>query len=619
VPESDGSQSPFITPPARRRHAVPAASGASPFPEPSHDGDTLDPPARVGALTRRTLTAAGLSGVALLAACQTLPTPRLVRRSPTPAVTSPSTSTSLATTPTTATTTAATTTATTSVSTTPTATSTTAATTAATTTSTPATTTTTTAALPPPPLAALPVPELLARRATFGPTRALLDRINAMGVTAWLDEQLAAGSVADPSGDAVTAAWPDLQRPYAALVAAKPDAWRIPKQLQAHAVARAVWSSRQLLEVMAQFWDNHLHIAVYGDDDLMLTRPDFDRTVIRQHALGSFADMLAASAAHPAMMTYLNLAGSHKDNPNENYGREILELHTVGVDGGYTETDVKELAKLLTGWRMQRDRDNWTPFFEPGRHFVGPITVMGQTFANPTADGQGVLAEVTAHLARRPETAKYLAWKLVRHFVADEPPAALVDRLAATYLASDTAIVPVLRELFGSPEFAASTGGKVRRPFERFVATLRLFAPQVPGDIVKGAERLLDMLPAQKPYDWGTPDGFPDVAPLWLSAGTALDLFNVGTNFIWGRPAEAGVLGVKQLLVSNPTTFDAVASAAGQIALLREPTENERMSVIELLAASKLVEPLASGSDPQRQAAELAAALLLASPAHLMR
>ncbi len=416
------------------------------------------------------------------------------------------------------------------------------------------------------------------------------------------------------------AAWPAYTRPYPELEAALGDeTWRIPKQVQARSLARAAWSSRQVLEVMTQFWANHFNINVYSEEFAETTFPDFENNVLRRYALGTFSDLLTATAAHPAMMTFLNLAWSNKGNPNENYARELLELHTVGVTGGYTETDVKELAKLLTGWRVDGDRNGYTPYFEPNAHHVGPITVMGRTFANPSANGQAILAEVTGYFARRPETARYLSLKLARHFVSDEPPAALVDRMAAAYLAADTAIAPVLRTLFLSPEFAASSGAKIRRPYERFVATLRLIAPQRPANIEDGANRLIDKLPAQSPHEWPTPDGYPDFAAAWLSAGTALDLFNVGADFLRGIPSEGGVLGVRQILTANPTTFDAVATAAAQIILLRDPTAQERAAVVALLAATRLTQPLAANSTQQRQASEFAAALLLASPAHLTR
>ena len=243
-----------------------------------------------------------------------------------------------------------------------------------------------------------------------------------------------------------------------------------PDDLKAAHLGRAMWSRRQLFEVMVDFWANHLNVPAQLDDSA--TRADYDRAVIRTYALGRFEDLLVASANHPAMLSYLDLANSTGTNPNENFARELMELHTLGVDGGYTEDDVKQAAKLLTGLRM--DYTTKTVAFVPSRHFVGAIKVM--TFTHPNnvaAEGATAAREFYEYLAFHPSTATFLATKLARRFVGDTPPAALVTRLADVYLKNDTQIVPVLRELFGSAEFAASAGQKLRRPMEHLAAVAR--------------------------------------------------------------------------------------------------------------------------------------------------
>jgi uncharacterized protein (DUF1800 family) len=372
---------------------------------------------------------------------------------------------------------------------------------------------------------------------------------------------------------------------------------------------------------MVDFWNNHLGVAPYSDNDVQdRTRPDYDNTVVRAHALGNFLDMLRASGMHPAMMEYLNLDGSHKDNPNENYAREILELYTVGV-GNHDEADVEQLALGLTGWRTRGRDDGMDTYYEAGRHYVGPFTVLGRSFANPAADsGPAVWQEVTEFLATHPSTARYIAMKLVRHFVSDDtaPYEALISRLAEVYLANGTAIAPVLRELFVSGEFGGSAGLKARRPYERYVATLRLLAPEAPGNVEAAADQLRDRLPAQDPLGWYPPDGYPDVKAEWSSAGTALALFNVGHRLLRKDPGDVGLVGADPIVAAAPSTFTEVAIEAARFLLLRDPTDVEIDAVVSVLSSGSIPEALGN-DDARRRAAVVAGTVLLSSPAHLLR
>lgn len=494
----------------------------------------------------------------------------------------------------------------------------------------PAVTPTGTKAQMPAPAPAVPVgaggpvaatPELLLRRGTYGPTTASLAAVRA-GAAAWLDTQLAPGSIADPGGDAVRSAYPAHARAMAELARDENlKVWELVRDLQARALGQAIWSERQLFEVLVDFWSNHLNIGAFtGDDRQQIARVDFDATVIRAHATGRFADMLAASGMHQAMLLSLNLAGSRKDAPNENYAREVLELHTVGVDGGYTEDDVKSLAALLTGWRVGTREDGLAVTFDPGRHHVGPVTVMGRTFANAgPGSGPDMWTEIVDFLAHHEATARHLAWKLARHFVADEPPESLVTMVAGVYLANDTRIAPTVRALLSSAEFAASAGQKVRRPFERYVATLRLLSDAPPAQPAAALGGLLWQLTAQEPLAWPAPNGYPDTAGAWTAPGTALDLMNAANAHVSGWPEEAGLRGIDDVVAADPRTFAEVAAAAARTFLLREPTQQESDSVVALLTASSPTEPLPTGSWNQALSCRLASVLLLSSPAHILR
>jgi uncharacterized protein (DUF1800 family) len=244
--------------------------------------------------------------------------------------------------------------------------------------------------------------------------------------------------------------------------------------------------------------------------------------------------MLAASARAPAMMKYLDNADSQKRSVNENYGRELLELHTVGLDAKYTEVDVRNSAYIMTGRTVNRDNGF---YYDKSRHWVGPVKVMD--FAHPNdknTDGMALGERYLSYLAMHPSTATRIAFKLARRFVCDDPPQTLVDRLAQSYLDNGTAIVPVLRTLFSSVEFWMSTGLKTRRPLENVVATARIVGV-APGaktaDGVAGLYRMTEQL-GHAPLQWGPPDGFPDYADAWGSAHATLGNWNAHRAIVQG-------------------------------------------------------------------------------------
>jgi uncharacterized protein (DUF1800 family) len=231
-------------------------------------------------------------------------------------------------------------------------------------------------------------------------------------------------------------------------------------------IIRAVESPRQLNEMMADFWFNHFNISIGKGVDRVLIGP-YEEQAIRPYLLGNFRDMLGATMHHPAMMFYLDnaqntKAGYQSRNPknkknglNENYARELLELHTLGVDGGYSQKDVMELARVLTGWGLPGGRKNsgggtyWATFDEQ-RHDFGDKVVLGQTIKG---SGPKEIEQVLDMLARHNSTAHHLSFKLAQYFVDDSPPDALVDKLSSSYLQSGGNIKTVLNTLFSSQEF----------------------------------------------------------------------------------------------------------------------------------------------------------------------
>jgi uncharacterized protein (DUF1800 family) len=397
-----------------------------------------------------------------------------------------------------------------------------------------------------------PISHLL-RRATYGPTPAALAEAKKLGVAGWLDRQLDPARIDDAACDRLIARLPLAGASIAKVRASLPvhsyDAFG---QLGRAAVARAAWSNRQLFETTAMFWANHLHISA-PSSGVWDSRPDYETQVIRKFAFGRFADMLKASAKHPAMLTYLDNRSSTKAHPNENYARELMELHTVGLI--YSEDDVQAAARLLTGMTVS---PNGTYVYDAGRHAAGTVKILGFTGANADA--------FVDYLAHHPATARRLATKLCVRFVADDAPASLVTKLAEVYLDNGTAIAPVLRALFTSPEFAAAAGQKMRTPLEDLAATIRALGlgPETSG--VRSLDALYNVLvdAGNAPYRWSPPNGFPDVAVAWASPSAFLLKCNIHLNLAAGwypgqltRPANL----LKSLVPVQPSTFGALVDA----------------------------------------------------------
>jgi uncharacterized protein (DUF1800 family) len=397
-----------------------------------------------------------------------------------------------------------------------------------------------------------PVAHLL-RRATYGPTPESLAEAKKLGVAGWLDRQLAPSKIDDAACERLLTRLPlagaTIARVRAALPVHSYDAFG---QLGRAAVARAAWSNRQLFETTAMFWANHLHISA-PSSGVWDSRCDYETQVIRKHAFGKFSEMLAASARHPAMLTYLDNRSSTKAHPNENYARELMELHTVGMI--YTEADVAAAARLLTGMTVGKDG---TYVYDAGRHAAGPVKVLGFTGTDAGA--------FLDYLARHPATARRIATRLCVRFVADDAPDALVTKLAKVYLDQGTAIAPVLKALFTSAEFAASAGRKTRTPMEDLVASIRALGlgPEVSG--IKALDALYNELvdAGNAPYRWSPPNGFPDVAAAWASPSAFLMKCNLHLNLAAGwypaqltRPADL----LRSLVPVPPATYGALVDA----------------------------------------------------------
>ncbi|MBH0130702.1 DUF1800 domain-containing protein [Salinibacterium sp. NK8237] len=375
----------------------------------------------------------------------------------------------------------------------------------------------------------------LLSRATFGPRSSDFADISTLGIDKWLGAQLAPSSIADPDGTAAWAAFPLAKLSIAKVRSSvKQYSWEAARETGQATLAAQIFSKRQLFEVVVDVFSNLLNVTT-PSDSVWATAPDYANTVIRANALGTYAEMLHSAIRHPAMLTYLNNEQSNKANVNENLGRELLELHTLGVASGYTEDDVRNSAMILSGRGIDYDTREFR--YWPERHFVGPVATSFFTDENATADGGLAVGDrFVSVLAHHPATAANVVRKLAVRFVSDSPPQGLLDRLAQVYLDNDTAIIPVLKELFASDEFWSAVGEKARRPLEDAVGAARAVGAAPSDKLADGAKNLYWVLQnlGHAPLTWTPPNGFPDVIGAWLSASQTVGRWNMHRGLAGG-------------------------------------------------------------------------------------
>lgn len=465
-------------------------------------------------------------------------------------------------------------------------------------------------------------------RAAFGPRPGDVQKVRAMGVDAWIEQQLHPERIDDSSFEqfltgyrSFSIAQSDMVKQYAELQRERRQQKRdsaedsanlrrtaqqlrsVVAELQSSRVARAVASERQLQEVMTDFWENHFNVYARKGGPMPFLLTSFDREVIRPNSLGKFRDLLGAVAKSPAMLFYLDNARSTVDstheslgmrrrarrNPrfaqkpqalrkaglNENYARELLELHTLGVDGGYTQRDVIEVARALTGWTLvagalqpnvQRrlgmaDAEPGSFIFRPEMHDADDKLVLGKKLKGGRGleDGEDVLDIV----ARHPATARYIAAKLARRFITDNPPQALIGRAAQTFIKTDGDIREVMRTILTSHEFYAQAAyrAKVKSPFEAVVSAARALGAR--PDLTPRNALVVAYL-GQPIFGHQAPNGYPETGEAWMNTGAILNRINFGLYAASPRFSgnSADAFGGSQILsASRDKQVDAVASA----------------------------------------------------------
>ncbi|MFS3129013.1 DUF1800 domain-containing protein [Nocardioides sp. Bht2] len=384
------------------------------------------------------------------------------------------------------------------------------------------------------PIAALPSSRErhVANRFSYGWTPELSRQIKkAGGSRDWFTKQLKASRIDDSFQSRSFAWWPSLrmtpQQMWAAQQSGEMGMWEVMEDYRRWCLVRRVQAKPQLWEMVAETWENHLHVPAIGEAEAPY-RVAYGRG-IRQRALGRYADLLNFAITHPAMGAYLSNLNSTASSPSEDLGRELLELHTVGR-GVFTENDVKNSARILTGYTGDL-WNTWKVGYRPANHYRGTVKVLGFKHKNTASDGRPVVRAYLNYLARHPATARRVARVLAVRFVSDSPPASLITKLAKVYRANDTAIRPVLKALFESKAFAAAIDRKVRTPEEDVVATYRALGYRISASTGQdSAARSIVWQAADiglAPFTWPRPDGRPDQGAAWASTSRMLASFDV--------------------------------------------------------------------------------------------
>jgi uncharacterized protein (DUF1800 family) len=483
----------------------------------------------------------------------------------------------------------------------------------------------------------------LLNRITFGPRSGDVERVRRMGISTFLEQQLHPESLTDSATEAKVASLPTLfmsskvlaenfqemmqeRRAKQADVPATPansspagqgspnsvettqgepqggpqdkiemlGPRRAVMELAQEELLRAVYSNRQLQEVMVQFWMNHFNIfADKGADRWLVT--SFERDTIWPHALGKFEDLLVATAESPAMLFYLDnwlsaKAGyvtrstGNNHGLNENYARGLMELHTLGVDGGYTQSDVIAVARCFTGWTIHRPQQGGEFLFNPRMHDTATKVVLGHKIraGKGLEDGLAVL-HILAH---HPSTARFIALKLCRRFISDDPPPSVVESASRAFLKSDGDLRVVLKTILSSPEFysEAAYRAKVKSPLELVASSMRGLGVDTDASVL-----LIQMVArmGQPMFEYQAPTGFPDRATTWINSGTLLTRMNFAFALALNRFPGTAVDWAQLWPATEDLSPEAVLEKLNQQLLQGSLTQQTRESILRQLRDPK--------------------------------
>jgi Protein of unknown function (DUF1800) len=421
----------------------------------------------------------------------------------------------------------------------------------------------------------------LARRITYGLTQEDVSVVRSAGYQGYLEYQLNPEPIDDGPCNQRLAAYPTISMPTWQLYTV--DSGLVTRELVEATMMRAIYSRRQLFERMVEFWTDHFHTNI---DDITILKVAEDRDAIRANALGVFSTMLGASASSPAMLQYLDNSQSTAANPNQNYARELLELHTMGVDGGYTQADIVDVARCFTGWRSRGNTGTPTGgtfFYDPTRHASGSKLVLGVTI--PGATGAAGINEgitVLRILSEHPSTHRFVSRKLIRWLLDYEPSTALINDIAGEFARTGGTIKPVLRRIL-SYDNMFNSRRLFKRPFHFIVSALRAMNVNITRLDTIRFTYLNGM--GQPTFAWGPPDGFPHSFQYW--GGLPLPRWNFGASLangsVGGATLDAPAL---QALLAGATTSVQVVDRIEALLFAGEMTSQDRSALLAFLGTA---------------------------------
>ena len=439
------------------------------------------------------------------------------------------------------------------------------------------------------------VAQHLLNRAGYGPRPGEIAGVLDRGPTKWIEEQLEPGP--DPELDTRLAAYPAIAYPISQVLdlykADSRTTGVILDQFFSAKVVRAVHARNQLQEVLVDFWFNHFNVFVNDGFD-RYSISSYERDAIRPHVLGRFRELLGAVTLHPSMLYYLDnylntiprkQGGREVGGINENHGRELLELHTVGVDAGYTQTDVVEASRCLTGHGIFNIGSAGSYRYSPALHDNDAKQVFGLSL--PGGGGESDIERLLDYLAVHPATARFISRRLAQRFVADDPPEALVSRLADVFLRSDGDLREVTKALFGSAEFWAEAfgAGKPRTSFEYVIGTLRAAGAEVRNAL---AARVAIRDSGMPLYACNPPTGYSNRGADWLNPSAQLYRMNFGLDLAAGAVAgvTADIRGLIQSGGGDPNDPSSSAEAINRVVFGRTLTPASLAAAGRVLSSS---------------------------------
>ena len=455
---------------------------------------------------------------------------------------------------------------------------------------------------------------LVLSRLTYGPTASSRSALSSLGLKAWLNKELAGKSPEDSIFLSGQSAFPSSMETLTQTIENplyRRRAYWVSRELAALTTLRRIYSSNQVLETLAEHFADYLPVPLFSQADIY--RMDYDKT-IRANLKKTYPELLVATAFHPAMLTSLNGQTNTAASPNENFGRELLELFTVTPKLKYSEKDVLQASLMLTGINFSLASNELRAI--PSRHHFGKISLLGFSHSNlPTESSATIVsraAQMIKYLALLPATAEEFSIRMARRYVSESPSKKLLDLMKRTYISTKGSIPAVFRAMALSPEFLSTKPSKVKRPVEHLASSVRALDLDLSAQMQELAKsRSLDfndlnplttILDRQGhlPFDWSTPDGFPDYSDAWTTFGGQAQRWNITAKVAQGAMRNVFTVPAFANLLSQSTSVSAVIDQVVKTTLSSPLRAQDKQRMVSLIEAN-----VNRAQTPQQQFAKI--------------